>query len=276
MKLRHKIGLSILCLLLSLSASAWEYHSVGSDVEHSAQLRFGANFTKKWDCGVRLGFNEDMRFDLYHTETGASFNHSYTTLHVAYAPIEFFKVDVGYILKIHGPNKEWSDEKRKDYNQWLRHRVFFSVTGSYKFTYLKLSLRERALLEMRTDSVNPLEKNKYNWQLRSRLGGEVLLPGQPVKPYAWVEVINTLNAPEYQQKYKNNDPTNRGHQYICNVRTQVGVKWRVSRLSSLDFYYRLTYGYNRDINITKSKGYIELEEEKLYQHAIGISYDLDW
>ena len=38
---------------------------------------------------------------------------------------------------------------------------------------------------------------------------------------------------------------------ISDIRTQVGVKWRLTRLSSLDFYYRFTYGYNRDVNITK-------------------------
>ena len=121
---------------------------------------------------------------------------------------------------------------------------------------------------MRTDSVNLLEKNKYDLVLRSKLGTEFIIPGKPVKPYLWVELINTLNAPEYQQK--------NGHQFITDVRAQAGVKWRVSRLSSLDFFYRFTYGYERDINITKKKGYIELTEETLYMHSIGITYLLDW
>ena len=49
----------------------------------------------------------------------------------------------------------------------------------------------------------------------------------------------------------------------------------MSRLSSLDFYYRFTYGYDRDINITKNKGNIELTEETLYQHSFGVSYHID-
>ena len=268
--------LTAIAVILALPIYAWTYSSIEQEATHSAQMRFGAEFTKKWDNGLRLGFSEEMRFDLYNSETGASFNHSYTTLHLAYAPISYFKFDVGYMLKIHGPNKEWSDEKKADYNEWLRHRVFFSATGSYATDYVKIHLRERALVEMRTDSVNPLEKNQYNWQLRSKLGADFYIPGRPLKPYAWVEVINTLNAPEYQQKYKNNDPANKGHQYICAVRSQVGIKWRLSKLSSLDFYYRFTYSYDRDINITKNKGYIELEEDKLYQHAIGVTYDLSW
>ena len=40
--------------------------------------------------------------------------------------------------------------------------------------------------------------------------------------------------------------------------------------------YRFQYGYNRNINITKNRGYIQLTEEKNYLHAIGIVYNLDW
>ena len=47
-------------------------------------------------------------------------------------------------------------------------------------------------------------------------------------------------------------------------------------MSSLDFYYRFQYGYNRDINITKNKGYIQLTEKTTYLHAIGVTYNLDW
>ena len=123
-------------------------------------------------------------------------------------------------------------------------------------------------MEARTDSVNPLEKSRYAWQLRSKLGAEFYLKGQPVKPYVWLEFINTLNAPEYQQK--------NGHQFISTIRTQAGIKWRLTKMSSLDFYYRFTYSYDRDINITKKKGLIQLTEETLYQHAIGVIYNLDW
>ena len=67
-----------------------------------------------------------------------------------------------------------------------------------------------------------------------------------------------------------------GRQFISDVRTQAGVKWRVSKLSSLDFFYRFSYGYDRDINITKKSGKIELTQETLYMHSVGITYNLDW
>ena len=265
--------------LLALSASAFavDYDATGSTTEQTVQMRVGADFTKKWKCGVRLSIGEELRFNLMDNLTGtnaksvavdsaygASFNKSYTTLSLAYAHPEFnyLKVDGGYTLRLLG-NKGFSDP-----NEFLRHRVFFGLTGSYTAQYAKVYLRERFVCDMRTDSVNVLEKNQQDWLLRSRLGAEFIIPGKPVNPYLWAELENTLNVPEYQRKD--------GRQFISCVRTQVGVKWRITRLSSLNFYYRFQYGYDRDINITKNKGYIQLTEEKAYLHAIGVCYNLDW
>ena len=270
---------SLLCvvclLLLSPNVMAWEYDSYGNTMEQSVEIRVGADFSKKWKNGLSLSLSEDVRVGLYDklsgvnakdelvdTVSGPAFNKSYTTVALAYSPIKYLKFDVGYTLRLLG-GKDWSD-----YNEYLRHRPHIGLTGIYDTHYVKLSLRERLLCDIRTDSVNLLEKQQYEWLLRSRLAAEFYVPGKPVKPYAWIELENTLNATEYQQKD--------GHQYISQVRTQAGVKWRLSRRSSLDFYYRFQYGYNRDINITKRKGYIQLTEETSYLHAIGVTYNLDW
>lgn len=271
---------SVLCLLYSAAAFATDYNSTGSTTEQRVQTRVGAEFTKHWKCGVQLSIGEELRFDLMDnvvgttskseaidTAYGAAFNRSYTTLSLAYTPIEYVKLDAGYTLRILG-RKDWSDP-----NEFIRHRVFFGVTGSYKTQYAKLYLRERFLLDMRTDSVNTDEKQAYAWLLRSRLGADFYVPGKPVKPYIWAELENTLNAPEFQQ--------NNGQQFITNVRLQTGVKWRITKLSSLNFYYRFTYGYDRDINVNKSyySGKtlkLRLDEQKEFQHAIGVQYNLDW
>ena len=265
--------------LLAAMPIVWAttYDAAGSTTEQAVQLRTGAQFTKKWRQGVQLSLSEELRFNLYDVESGtspknvaidtsygASFYKSYTTLSLAYAHPEFkyIKVDAGYCLRLLG-NKGWSDP-----NEFLRHRVFFGVRGAYTGQIAKIYLRERVLCDMRTDSVNLLEQNQYNWLLRSRIGSEFTVPGKPVKPYLWLELENTLNVPEYQRKD--------GMQYLSNVRTQAGVKWRLTKLSSLDFFYRFQYGYNRDINITKTKGYIHLTEEKTFVHAIGIVYNIDF
>lgn len=259
---------ALLCLLCSLPVLAVTYDSETATTANAAQLRVGASFAKKWDNGLRLGLGEELYFDVYNSMVGPYFRKSYTTIDFSYKPIKYLKLDAGYTLKLLGPDSTWSATKKADAKEWVRHRVFFSVTGSYSFDYAKIYLRERVQLDMRTDSVNPAEKNQYDWFLRSRLGAEFHVPGKPVKPYLWLEIVNTLNVPEYQQR--------NGHQFICNVRTQAGVKWRVSKLSSLDFFYRFTYGYDRDVNITRTKGKIQLTEETLYMHSIGVLYNLEW
>ena len=263
--------LTALAVILALPIYSWDYDATASTTETVIQARVGANFTKKWYCGVRLSLSEELRFNLDQIviasnakSLDANSNKSYTTLTVAYAHPEFpyLKIDGGYTLRMLF-NKGWSDP-----NEYLRHRAFFGLTGSYRIRYFKLSMRERFVCDMRTDSVNLLEKNRYNWLLRSRIGGEYTVPGKPVKPYLWAELENTLNLPEYQQKD--------GRQLISHVRAQAGVKWRITKLSSLDFFYRYQYGYNRDINITKGKGYIQLTEQKTHLHALGVAYNLDW
>lgn len=258
----------LIALAVCAMAHAWSYDSETATTTQAAQLRFGAEFNKKWRNGLRLGVSEDLRFDLYNSAVGPHFRKSYTTLDFGYKPIDYLKLDVGYTLRIIGADSTWSATKKADPSEWIRHRLFFSATGSYTFQYAKIYLRERVQLDMRTDSVNLLEKNRYNVLLRSKIGTEFIVPGKPVKPYLWLELINTLNAPEYQQKD--------GRQFITDIRTQAGVKWRLTKLSSLDFYYRFTYGYDRDINITKNKGKIQLTEEKCFMHSIGIFYNLDW
>ena len=262
-------------LLVSPKLMAWEYDSYGSTAEQSVEMRVSADFSKKWKNGLSLSLSEDLRIGVYNklsgvnakdefldTINGPAFNKSYTTVALAYSPIKYLKLDLGYTLRLLG-GKDWSD-----YNEYLRHRPHIGLTGIYDTHYVKLSLRERFLCDIRTDSVNLLEKQQYEWLLRSRLAAEFYVPGKPVKPYAWIELENTLNATEYQQK--------NGHQYISQVRTQAGVKWRLTRRSSMDFYYRFQYGYNRDINVTKRKGKIQLTEETSYLHAIGVTYNLDW
>ena len=275
--MRRSFIIGLLLLLCVIPSWATTYNSAGSTTEQEVQMRVGAEFTKKWKQGVQLTLSEELRFNLYDVETGttakgvtvnnnngASFHKSYTTLCLGYAHPEFkyIKVDAGYTLRLLG-NKGWSDP-----NEFIRHRVFFGVRGAYTGQIAKIYLRERVLCDMRTDSVNLQEKNQYNWLLRSRIGSEFTVPGKPVKPYLWVELENTLNEPEYQRKD--------GMQYLSHVRTQAGVKWRLTKLSSLDFFYRFQYGYDRNINITKTKGYIQLTEETTFVHAFGISYNLDF
>ncbi|MBQ9338790.1 MAG: DUF2490 domain-containing protein [Paludibacteraceae bacterium] len=274
----------VLCLLISsLGLYAWDWtETPTSTTTHSFQLRAEANFTKKWDQGVSLHIAEDLRFDMVGVTDGVvskpAFNKSYTTLSLGYKNphFKYLKADVGYTLKIMG-DKDWSVVSK-----WMRHRVFFGVTGSYRYEQWSFSLRERFLTEIRMGDIDQhiatgyYEHNRADWYLRSKFEVAYHAMSKPLKPYIWCELVNTLNANPLQQKYKDNDPTNTGHQYIRRVRTSLGVVWKLNKTNSLDFYYRFNYGYDRDVTVKANSQKLYLTEETSFQHAIGVAYNLGW
>ena len=88
--MRRIIYTIVALIVLSVSAFAWDYETQTCDTTNSVQLRAGAEFTKKWNNGLRLGIAEELRFDVYNSASGAAFSKSYTTLSLAYAHPVFY------------------------------------------------------------------------------------------------------------------------------------------------------------------------------------------
>ncbi len=280
------IGLcSVLCILYSQSTFAWDYSSTENEDKHAVQLRMAASYSKRWKNGLGLQLAQDLRFDLASNITvetasattsafvGPRFNKSYTTLSLSYKhpQFEYLKGDIGYTLKL--TNKDTLDIK-----EIMRHRAFVSLTGSYRYENWSFSLRERVLTEIRMDELDLhtatgyYEDNRANWYLRSKVEVAYHAMSQPLKPYLWCELENTLNANPLQQNYAANNTANTGHQYISRVRTGLGLVWRINRRNSLDCYYRFQYNYHRDVNVKPNKQTIHLTEERAFVHMISIAY----
>lgn len=275
--------LIIYLALCPLALFAWTWTDTPTaTTTHSMQMRVGANFNKKWRNGLGLHIKEDLRFDLFGITNGvnggANFNKSYTTLALSYKHplLRELKLDAGYTLKILG-TKDWANV-----NKWMRHRLFFSLTGSYRYEQWSFSLRERVMTEIRMGDIDQhtatgyYEHNRADWFLRSKLEVAYHAMSKPLKPYIWCELVNTLNANPLRQKYANNDPTQPGHQYIRRVRSAIGVVWRLSKHNSLDFMYRFNYGYERDVTLKAKSQALYLTEETDFMHAIGICYHFNW
>lgn len=269
-------------------AHAWDYGSTQNEDKHAAQLRMEASYGKKWKNGLGLHLAEDLRFDLASNTTvetasatsgtfaGPRFNKSYTMLSLSYKhpQFDYLKGDIGYTLKL--TNKDTLDVK-----EFMRHRAFVSLTGSYRYENWSFSLRERVLTEIRMDELDLhtatgyYEDNRANWYLRSKLEVAYHAQSKPLKPYLWCELENTLNANPLQQYYAANNTANNGQQYISRVRTGIGLSWRVDRRNTLDFYYRFQYTYHRDINVKPNKQTIHLTEERAFVHMVSIAYHFD-
>ncbi len=293
--------LPILLTFLPLFASAQALSSEDNTTTHYAELRVQANFTKHFklrDQGINLYFAEEIfsrpfestysQLDAATTRNPQYFRRSYTTVGLSYAPIPYLRLGAQYTLKIYGNKFTTTDGTTiiaNPANEFLRHRATFFVTGSYTYEDWKFSLRERLDANFRTDSVNLHEKPQTELYLRHKLQAQYTIPGKPLKVYTYVELWNTLNQPT---KYLN---TSAGvdkngaatayagktfGQYLSQIRAQIGVSWRVDKMNSLGLAYRYTYGYSRDINITRNKANIELTNAHSHGHYLVLTYDLDW
>ncbi len=248
---------------------AQEIKSADTTRTNAVEIRVGAEFHKHFNrANLTLSLSEQIRSRVYETDADAYFRRSYTTLQLMWAPVPYIKIGTGYTLRLFG-DKGWSDP-----NEFLRHRPFVVVIGQYKVGQWKLSLREKLDINCRTDSINTDEKPLVDLTLRHRLQVEYGFFSKPIKLYANTELKNTLNRPtEYLNAA---DASGNFGQYLCNVRAYLGIRWRIDKLNSLDFAYRFDYSYERDINITRNKGKIELTHMYGYTHALVLTYKLDW
>ena len=299
---RHLSTRRLLVLLLAVAgcglAAAQGLKSVDETTTHFTELRIEAGFTKHFkirDQSINLYLSEEI-FSRLQESTYSQladntevlkpyFRRSYTTVGLSYTPIPYMRIGADYTLKVHGNKFTASDGTANPANEFLRHRIAVYVSGHYAMDEWKFSLREKLDANIRTDSINPHEQPQTTLTLRHKLQAQYSVPGRPLKAYAYVELWNTLNQPvKYLNTYAGVDKDGNATayagksfgQYLCSVRAQAGLRWRVDKCNSLGIAYRFTYDYSRDINITKSKQLIELTNARGFGHYIVVSYDLDW
>ncbi len=277
--MKRVVSILIVCVLSLPLLAQSELKSETDTTLQQLQVRVGATFTKSLPHNFELSIGEEIRIIGYehnHTAERAGqpasyFQRAYTTVGIGYEPIEYLKADAEYTLKLYGQHG-WSDP-----NEYLRHRASVSLTGQYAYLDWKFSLRERFVADFRTDSINPLEKPRCDMQLRHRVQVSYSPRFRPYRPYVNVELINTLNQPTYEPPYTNErGESYRGGQYVSSVRTAIGCKYRASKRSSLNFYYRFDAGWANDYNITHAKQHLEVVHETTYTHIVGLIYEFDW
>lgn len=247
---------SLFAALLLLSITAARAQTYDSTQENDFRARFGFTINKKLTRGLHLSWDEELRLKGNLGEL----DRIYSGLSLSYKVNDFFKFGAGYtfIAINHAGKKSTAYEKYWD----LRHRLSAHVTFSQRIGQRwKLSLRERVLCTLRNSEVNELEKCDPAWVLRSRLMVHYTVFSRPIEPYAYVELSNTLNTPALVDNY------------VDKVRSSIGVKYRLNRSSTFDFYYRFDYDYNRDINYGNKSGILKsITTEKGYYHILGVFY----
>lgn len=233
----------------------------------AAQIRAGADFDWKFDR-VTIGLSEELRFNLAPAQ---EFYLANTTLSMDVKIIRsFLYAHAGYMLRVRANKFGQTTEV----NKLLRHRVFFGLTEHIKFgeqSRWSLSLRERAVLNMRFDEPNLYEKQAYAWEMRYRLQLQYKALSLPLTPYIWTEIDHTCNATDFQKYYNN------GHNYISASKTALGLKWKLNTSNALNFYIR--YDWTRDFDIDANKAGTEIKtaiQEKQHTVILGINYNFGY
>lgn len=240
-------------LLFAVAARAQIYDTTE---ESDLRARFGFTLEKKLARGLHLSWEEELRLK----GNLGDFDRIYSGLSISYKVCDFLKIGAGYtfIAIDHAGKKSTAYEKFWD----LRHRLSAHITFSRHIgPRWKISLRERVLCTLRNGEVNELEKCDPAYVLRSRLMAQYTVFSRPIEPYAYVELSNTLTSPKIVDNY------------VDKVRTALGIKYRLNRRSSLDFYYRFDYDYNKDVNYGNKTGKLKsITTEKEYNHILGVFY----
>lgn len=252
-------------LLLPKAISAQEIVKEETVISQIAEMRLTATYNQSFKHHIGLSIEEEIRTRLGGTSP-AAFTRSHTTIALDYAPLPYLRIATGYVLKLYG-DKGWTDP-----NKYIRHRVFLNLTGQLKINQWTLSLRERLLIDCRSDEVNHYEENKADLSLRHRLQVSYSIPSKPIRLYTGVELLNTLNAPT---EYLNRCGTKEYGQYLSRVRPETGMRWNINKRNSLSVAYRFDYRYKRGISILQGTGDVELQHQYAYHHLIILSYQFN-
>ncbi len=256
---------AIFCLM-PVMASAQYYADLNSSSTTVAQIRTTADFDWKFNR-VSVALGEELRFNLYPTpEVALAITDASMNVNIVKG---YLSGHAGYMLRVR--TNKFATE---DVNKILRHRIYFGLNEHIKLgaeQRFTLSLRERAVLNMRTDSPNLFEKPANAWEMRYRLQLQYKAMSKPLSTYVWSEIKHTCNATEMQKYYNN------GHNYISGVRAAIGLKWRLDATNTLHFYLR--YDWQRDFDIDANKeGTIVKTAYKVEEHCmiLGAAYEFGW
>lgn len=241
---------TVVLLLLTMSAMA-QTMVYDREVSREAQGRIGASLEVPVARWFKVGVGQELRMKSNFTE----FDRSSTELDLIFKPVRHLKLEADYMFLASYKQKK---------NEWvLRHRLNLIVGGYYSVGRWKMSLRERFQVTFRPDTTqyNTQEKIYPSMYLRTRFKVEYKCFSKPLKPYASVEMFNPLTQTQYTSMW------------IDEMQYRIGLEWRLSKSSTLDFFYMFDHGFGKDVDIKAKKNKVVITDDIEYNHIIGIFYN---
>lgn len=233
-------------ILTSIHTAAAQERRKISESDLRGRLSFA--LTKQLGERSSIVWDEELRLK----ENLSQIDRIYTTVGYSYSVCSWFKASAFYALIANNRGNGVSME--------MRHRFYLELTASYKTGDWTFSLRERPQATIHTAHIDPGVAPQTAWVLRHRLMGEYKVPGTGWAPYAFVELTQTLNAPQSVGNY------------LEKVRSSLGVKYAFSKRSSLDIYYRFDYKVTDEPSFDDTGALDFILSERGSHHIIGLEY----
>ena len=230
-----KILLLVVTIAISVGAVAQEftptyYESSDSDLQGRFKVAMDIPLSQK----VKLTWGEQLRTK----DSFRSVDKILSSLSVAYTPWKFLELGTEYAFV-----NEWQGKQHGSDIRWrTKRRWNIDITEKLTAGRFELSLRERVRMEFRGYEANKyVEPNPFT-TLRTRLKAAYKNPSR-WKPYAYVELYTTLNAPKRVENCLR-DPLERDN-YINRVRIVLGSELKISDKHKMDFHYMLNLNRTR-------------------------------
>ncbi len=258
-----KILLLVATIVISVGAAAQEYTPTYHESSDSdLQGRFKVGLEIPIGEKVKLGWNEQLRTK----DSFRSVDKILSSLSVAYTPWKFLEVGTEYSFV-----NEWQGRQDGSNIKWrTKHRWNIDITEKLTAGRFELSLRERVRMEFRGYSGNKYEDPNPFTTLRTRLKAAYKNPSR-WKPYAYVELYTTLNAPAKVDNYLR-DELSRDN-YINRVRIVLGSELKISNKHKMDFHYMLNLNRTRKTSYLYDSGDLNSWSlKKVAAHVICIDY----
>ncbi len=219
------------------------------------------------DWKVAKGLHIGAEYELRSAESFAAVERHQFTLGTSYKINNYLKVGAGYCyVARYNTSRDFKPS----------HRAHIDLTASTRGPW-KLSLRERLILAHKSYSVNSFQEAKNDVVLKSRL--KLSYTGfKSIEPYAFFELKNIFNAVSCDFNYDGTSYSGynfKGYDdaYVTRLRGALGLEWKLSRHSAIDF--SCFVDYNRDRKIDTNKAGTKLKDiswEKAWCTSLCLGY----
>ena len=205
------------------------------------------------DWKIAKGFHLEADYEMRTENMLSRFDRHQATMGLSYKIAPWLKAGVSYTYIYHHRSSDWTP----------RHRLSTDLTFSWKSGDWRFSVKEQLRLTHKTESLNYCQEVANPLTLKSR--AKVQYKGwDAIEPYAFLEVRNIFNDPSFKATWSTTSLAYADYQftgynsaYFNRYRGALGIEWKLSGHSAIDFCAMGDYCYDKNLDVDKTHTYLK-------------------